>query len=249
MNCKCGGHDRGLALSVVIPVYHEPQNIRYLLREFDRVVRVRPVEILVVYDFAEDPTVPVVQELAEEFPYVYAIANRFGPGALNALKTGIALARAPLLIVTMGDRSDDLAQIDNIYGHGLAGFDLVAASRYMIGGRQLGGPLIKQMLSRLAGVSLHWLAGLPTHDPTNNFKLYSRRLLDRVTIESTAGFELALELTVKAHLMGMRITEVPTTWTYRNEGASRFRFFEWLPHYLRWYLLALRHGRWAHGQS
>ncbi len=74
----------------------------------------------------------------------------------------------------------------------------------MRGGRQVGGPPLKRLLSRTAGLTLHWFAGVPTHDPTNNFKLYSRRFLDSVTIESTAGFELALELTVKATLDGRR---------------------------------------------
>ena len=82
------------------------------------------------------------------------------------------------------------------------GADVVSASRYMRGGHQVGGPLLKRLMSRTAGLTLHWFAGVPTHDPTNNFKLYSRRFLDAVTIESTAGFELALELTVKATLAG-----------------------------------------------
>ena len=67
------------------------------------------------------------------------------------------------------------------------GADVVAASRYMKGGRQVGGPRLKRLISRFAGLSLHWFAGVPTHDPTNNFKLYSRRFLDAVTIESTAA--------------------------------------------------------------
>ena len=82
------------------------------------------------------------------------------------------------------------------------GADVVSASRYMRGGHQIGGPPLKRLMSRTAGLTLHWFAGVPTHDPTNNFKLYSRRFLDTVTIESTAGFELALELTVKATLAG-----------------------------------------------
>ena len=83
-----------------------------------------------------------------------------------------------------------------------SGADVVSASRYMRGGGQIGGPRLKRLMSRAAGLTLHWFAGVPTHDPTNNFKLYSRAFLDAVTIESTAGFELALELTVKATQMG-----------------------------------------------
>jgi hypothetical protein len=128
------------------------------------------------------------------------------------------------------------------------GADVVAASRYMRGGRQLGGRYLQRTLSRTAGLTLHWFGGVPTHDPTNNFKLYSRRFLDAVTIESRAGFELALELTVKATLAGRRIAEVPTTWRDRTAGQSNFRLRKWLPHYLRWYAVAFR-GRLRRARS
>jgi len=110
----------------------------------------------------------------------------------------------------------------------------------MRGGRQVGGPLLKRTMSRTAGLSLHWVAGVKTHDPTNNFKLYSRRLLESMVIESTAGFELALELTVKAHAAGAQIAEVPTTWRDRTAGESRFQIRRWLPHYLHWYFYGMR---------
>jgi hypothetical protein len=95
-------------------------------------------------------------------------------------------------------------------------------------------------MSRTAGLTLHWFAGVPTHDPTNNFKLYSRRFLEATRIESTAGFELALELTVKATLEGRTIAEVPTTWRDRTAGQSNFKLRKWLPHYLHWYGVAFR---------
>ncbi len=120
------------------------------------------------------------------------------------------------------------------------GADVVCASRYMRGGKQIGGPWFKGLLSRTAGVSLYWLAGLPTHDPTNSFKAYSSKFLSRAVIESTAGFALSLELTVKAHFSGGRVEEVPAIWYDRTAGSSRFRLWHWLPHYLRWYFLAIR---------
>lgn len=97
-------------------------------------------------------------------------------------------------------------------------------------------------MSRLAGLSLRWLTGIQTHDCTNNFRAYSSSFLASVRIESQQGFELALELTVKAWTQGLPIDEVPTTWTDRTQGQSRFRLLKWLPLYLRWYLLALRHS-------
>jgi hypothetical protein len=109
----------------------------------------------------------------------------------------------------------------------------------MRGGRQIGGPRLKRLMSRAAGLSLYWLGGVHTHDATNNFKLYSRSFLDRVSIESEGGFELALELTVKATLMGLTVREVPATWRDRSAGKSRFRMRAWLPRYLRWYWIGL----------
>jgi hypothetical protein len=125
--------------------------------------------------------------------------------------------------------------IDSMFALAKSGADVVAGSRYMRGGRQLGGPLLKRSMSRAAGLSLHWLSGIPIHDATSNFRMYSKRLLDQVTIESDGGFELGIELTVKAHLLGMRVAEVPTTWRDRTAGESRFQLWRWLPRYLRWY--------------
>jgi hypothetical protein len=134
-----------------------------------------------------------------------------------------------------------LAKIDE-------GFDIVAASRYMPGGDQIGGPPFKTFLSRLAGRSLYVLAGIPTRDPTSAFKMYRRSMLEKLQIESDRGFEISLEIVVKAHLAGYRITEVPTVWRDREEGESNFKLMRWLPRYLRWYGLALR-GRLIGGGS
>lgn len=239
------GRDRGGAhlsggavepvLSVVVPVYNEGENVVPTLRGILQLSRTRPIEVLVVHDFDEDTTVPVVKRLQAELTDLRLHRNNLGRGVLNAIKSGLAAARAPYVLVTMGDGSDDARDIDPMYALALAGADVVAGSRYMKGGRQLGGPFLKRTMSRAAGLSLHWVAGIPIHDATSNFRMYSKRLLDRVTIESDGGFELGIELTVKAHLLGMRVAEVPTTWRDRTAGKSRFQLWRWLPRYMRWY--------------
>ena len=235
------GRDRGgpdlspPALSVVIPVYNEGENVVPTLRGVVEKTSSRPLEVLVVHDFDEDTTVPVVKKLQAELPEVRLHKNTLRRGVLNAIKSGLAVAAAPYVLVTMGDGSDDPNDIDAMYALARRGADVVAGSRYMHGGHQVGGPLLKRSMSRAAGLSLHWVGGLPIHDATSNFRLYSRRLLDQVTIESTGGFELGIELTVKAYTLGMRVAEVPTTWRDRTAGQSRFRLWKWLPRYLYWY--------------
>jgi len=231
--------DDGIELSIVLPVYNEGEAVAPVVRALAAGVHCR-CENLLVYDFDGDTTVPVARGLAAELPEVRPLRNDLGRGVLNAMKAGIAAARAPYVLVSMADGSDEPEVVDRMFELARGGADLVAASRYMKGGHQVGGPFLKRLMSRTAGLSLHWFAGVPIHDPTSNFKLYSRRFLDSVTIESTAGFELALELSVKATLARRRLAEVPTTWRDRTSGQSNFKLRKWLPHYLHWYFVGMR---------
>jgi dolichol-phosphate mannosyltransferase len=234
-------------LSVVVPVFREGEHVEPVLRALDAGIAV-PHEILVVYDFDEDPTVPVIERLQAELPAIRGLRNDLGRGVLNAMKAGIDASRGRFVLISMADGSDEPQIVDSMVALARDGADVVAASRYMRGGHQVGGPPLKRLMSRTAGLTLHWFGGVATHDPTNNFKLYSQRLLDATPIESTAGFELALELTVKATLAGRRVAEVPTTWRDRTAGRSNFRLRKWLPHYLRWYWVAIR-GRFRRGAA
>ena len=231
--------DAAPELSVVVPVFKEGEAVDPVLRALTAAITASH-EILVVYDFDEDTTVPVIERLHAELPAIRGLRNDLGRGVLKAMKAGIAASHGQYVLISMADGSDEPHVVDPMVALAREGADVVSASRYMRGGRQLGGPPLKRLMSRTAGLTLHWFGGVATHDPTNNFKLYSRRLLDATRIESEAGFELALELTVKATLAGRRVAEVPTTWRDRTDGQSNFKLRKWLPHYLRWYGVAMR---------
>ena len=225
-------------LQIVVPIYHEQENLPRLIAEIEQHVP-QPFVVNLVYDDESDPTLPVARELAITRRWLRLVRNDVGPGVISALKKGLRLADQGPLLVMMADLSDDLSVVPRLLALYEQGFRIVCPSRYMRGGRQLGGPLIKRMLSRAAGVSLHWLVGFPTHDATNNFRLYDAGLVREMEIESEGGFELALELTGKAFRRGEPIAEVPATWRDRTAGQSRFRLWKWLPRYLRWYCHAL----------
>ncbi len=228
---------RIVRLSIVMPVYNEGKVIRQTIKRVETSVEI-PHELLIIYDMNEDTTISPVKKFQKRFPNVKLVKNTYGRGALNALKTGLAKAKGNAVCVMMADLTDDPKVLNTMMEKFNQGFDVIAASRYMEGGHQIGGPVVKQILSRIAGISLHYLVGLPTHDATNSFRLYSKRFLQKIKIESDGGFELAIELTVKAHFSGFRVTEVPTTWTYLTK-ESRFYLAKWLPKYLKWYFWGL----------
>jgi dolichol-phosphate mannosyltransferase len=237
-------------ISVVIPVYNEGENIQVCLRRLTEALADTPHELVVCYDFDEDTTLPALAAMPDRPATVRLVRNSLGKGVANALIAGFAAARGDVVVTSMADLSDPPAVIPLMAAKIRdEGADIVSGSRYMPGGSQTGGPRLKTLLSRTAGLSLHYVGRLPTHDATTNFRAYSRRFLDDVVVESVRGFEVGLELMTKAHRLGYRIDEVPSSWTDRTAGTSKFDLVGWLPAYLHWYGLAMRGPllRWTGG--
>jgi glycosyltransferase involved in cell wall biosynthesis len=226
-----------LAISVVIPAYNEGESIIPVLdRIFDAVQS--ECEVLVVVDFEEDTTVPVLKAYRERQPGLKTMVSTYGRGPANAIRYGIDQVTHPVVVVTMADGSDDPRQIDDLARLVERGVVVAAASRYTASGQQVGGPLFKRVLSRTAGTSLGVLARVGTRDATNSFKAYSTEFIREVGIDSRSGFEIGLELTAKARRLRRPVAEVPTIWLDRTAGESSFQLAEWIPRYLRWYQFA-----------
>lgn len=228
----------GPRVTVVIPAYNEGTQILPVLDRLLELVTL-PCEVLVVVDTPDDTTIPVVEAYkGREQPTVRAVVNDYGRGPAHAIRYGIHQAKAPVVVVTMADGCDDPRQIDELTRLVERGVVVAAASRYMPGGQQVGGPLFKRFLSGGAGRTLYWFARIGTRDATNSFKAYDRSFVERVGIDSRDGFEIGLELTAKARRRRLPVAEIPTIWLDRPAGDSNFKILKWLPKYLHWYKFA-----------
>jgi glycosyltransferase involved in cell wall biosynthesis len=224
-------------VSVVVTAREEGEAITGALALIGEAVSL-PCEILVVCDSRQDTTVPWVENYAKEDGRVRLVLNNHGPGPAKAIRAGFEAAAADVVVVTMADGCDDPQQIDQLTRLVERGVVVAAASRYSKGGQQVGGPLLKGLMSRAAGASLRFLARVGTWDPTNSFKAYDRRFVDDVGIDSDKGFEVGIELVAKARRLRLPVAEVPTIWLDRTFGVSNFKVAKWLPAYLRWYRFA-----------
>ena len=224
-------------VTIVIPAYNEDEQIVPILDRLFESVHL-PCEVLVIVDSDTDTTVPVVEEYAQKEERIRCLVNIFGRGPANAIRFGIDAARAPVAVVTMADGCDDARQIDELARLVERGVAVAAASRYMAGGQQVGGPVLKGTLSGIAGRSLRVLAHVGTRDATNSFKAYSTDFVREVGIDSRDGFEIGIELTAKAKRLGRPVAEIPTIWLDRQAGVSNFKVAKWIPSYLRWYRFA-----------
>jgi dolichol-phosphate mannosyltransferase len=225
-------------LDIVIPAYHEEDNIEKTIEGISHNVHTKH-RILVVWQDKKDPTIPVLRRLQKKHKNLYLIQSMQGVGVVKALVTGLKTARANTIVIMMADLSDNPKDIDKMVRKIDKGYDLVCASRYSGKGDRVGGPVMKGILSRVGCITLRFLSGIPTNDATNAFKCLRRNILDDISIESVGGFELPLELTVKAYKNGKKVTEVPTVWHERESGASKFKLLQWFPQYVRWYMYAI----------
>jgi glycosyltransferase involved in cell wall biosynthesis len=224
-------------ITVVVPVYNEGEAIvDFLDRVFEAVTT--PCEVLVVYDHPSDATREYLEKYAENDSRVRPMRNTYGRGPAHALRYGFDNATADVVVVTMADGSDDPQQIDDLARLVRRGVVVAAASRYMQGGQQVGGPFVKSLLSRVAGLTLYWFARVGTHDATNSFKAYDRDFVREVGIDSDAGFALGVELVAKARRHRRPVAELPTIWLDRATGQSNFHLVAWLSRYLKWYRYA-----------
>jgi dolichol-phosphate mannosyltransferase len=224
-------------VSLVIPAYNEGSEIVTVLDRIFESVRL-PLEVLVVVDTEDDTTIPFIEQYASKEPRLRLLVNTYGRGPANAIRYGIDAAAAPVTVVTMADGCDDARQVDDLARLVERGVAVAAASRYMAGGQQVGGPYLKGQMSRMAGRSLHVLTRVGTRDATNSFKAYSTDFVRQVGIDSRDGFEIGIELTAKARRMRLPVAEIPTIWLDRQAGVSNFRVARWIPKYLRWYRFA-----------
>lgn len=233
-------NNQSLTLSIVIPVYNESENILKTLKEIKKNIFVSH-EIIIVYDFDEDSTLPVLKNYLRTGKNLFLVKNNIARGPSGAIRTGLKRAAAPYVLVTMADLCDDLSQVKELLKLMSNGASIVCPSRYMKGGKQQLKAGVKVWAPRSAGYLLKMLAGIPTYDPTNSFKLYSKKLLNKLNLKSTISFSVTLEIVVKAHELGYKIVEIPTVWKDRQEGKTNFKLGQSLIAYLPWFIYALVH--------
>lgn len=227
-------------ISILIPVRNEGVNLRIMLKILKAVVDV-PHEVLVIYDFPDDDSVPVVQELARDYPYLQAVHNQKGAGVHNALRAGVEAARGDYVLIFAADEVGPILALEEMIALMDEGCDLVSCTRYAHGGRRLGGSFVGGILSRLANRLFYHLSGSGLTDCTTGVKIFRRSLFAELDLQARpVGWVIAFELAIKAQLAGCKLGEVPIISIDRLYGGkSTFRLGAWTVEYFKWFCRGL----------
>jgi dolichol-phosphate mannosyltransferase len=223
-------------LDIVVPVYNEGENIRAMLLSLVEHVRT-PFRVLIAYDRDDDSTLTALEGFADPRCEVVRLKNR-GTGAFGAVVSGFESSTASAVLVMPADDDYNAHRLDEMMALHRQGCDIVCPTRFMPGGSMVGCPWAKALIARTSAFVLRHLARLPVRDASNGFRMFSRRVLESIPLESSAGFTYSIELLVKCHRLGWRMGEVPVDWYERKAGQSRFRLGKWLPLYWKWFKYA-----------
>jgi len=231
-------------LSILIPVRNEGLNLKIMLKLLPAAVEV-PHEVLVVYDFPEDDTVPVVKAMQADYPNLHGVQNTLGKGVINALRAGVRAAKGAYILIFAADEVGPVLAIDPMLELMESGCDFVSCTRYASGGRRLGGSLVGGALSRVANWLFYYIAGAALTDCTTGIKMFRRSVFNGLNLEANpVGWAVAFEMSIKAELAGLRLGEVPIISIDRlYGGTSTFRVWPWVCEYTRWFVWGIRRLR------
>jgi dolichol-phosphate mannosyltransferase len=209
---------------VIIPTYNEVESLVDL---HGRVRAANPgVGILVVDDNSPDGTGRIADRLAVTDPLTWAL-HRPGKGGLGTaylLGMSWALTAGVALVVQMDADGSHLPEaLPQLLAASQRGADVVIGSRYVEGGRTVGWPLRRRVLSRAGNCYARSLLGLTVRDATSGYRVYTRRALEDLTLPrvKSEGYCFLVELSLLATRRGLRVVEVPITFVERARGASK----------------------------
>lgn len=206
---------------VVIPTYDERDNVAAMAEALFAVDS--SLEILFVDDNSPDGTGDVIEGLIKNDSRIHCLHREKKEGLAKAYLAGFKRA------IELG--ADRIVQMDCDFSHDpkdvtrlvAEDADLVIGSRYVKGGATPGWPFKRRLISRMGGIFIRTVTGMPLKDPTGGFKCWkvsALKAMEYDTIES-AGYSFQLEMNHRAWKTGLKISEIPIIFTDRVKGYSK----------------------------
>ena len=210
---------------VILPTYNEAENIAHVVERIR--YSAADVDVLIVDDGSPDGTGVIADALSEADAAVHVV-HRAGKSGLGAAYLhGFAWAARhgyDAVVECDADGSHHPEELGRLLS-ALRTADVVIGSRWVPGGTVEDWPLSRRMLSRMGSAYARSALRVPQHDVTGGYRAYRITALDRIGLDTiqSEGYCFQIEMLWRAHDAGLRIEEVPITFTERRWGASKMR--------------------------
>jgi len=223
-----------------VPVYNSADVLPALVARLEPALRAvaDEFELVCVNDGSRDNTREVLEQLKTELPWLRVIHHETNRGCGAALITGFTNATKDLIFYTDGDGQYDVREIHNLLAELQPHIDLV--NGYKV---KRSDPWYRILIGELYRRSMRFVFRLSIRDVDCDFRLFRRRIFERITLESRSGV-ICVEMARKFEIAGFRMAEVPVSQYPRMHGSSEFFRIRHLQHTLRgllriWWSLVL----------
>lgn len=212
-------------IAVMLPTYREAQNIENLIREI-QTLNLNTL-ILVIDDSSPDGTANIVRQLQKEYENIILLIRPAKLGLGTAITAGfrllLSLENPPDHIIAMdSDYSHNPQDIPRLVDSGKHGNDLVIGSRYSHGGKTVGWPFARQLISHVANLIATMMVGMRVQDCTSGFRCYSIDYVRNVVNNlHSQTYEIQIETVKQAWARKFRVGEVPIVFSNRKRGKSK----------------------------
>lgn len=214
---------KSIKVSVILPTFNEANSIGQLL---EALLKYKGVEVIVVDDGSTNGTRDIVESFSKSSKRVKLLKRPSKMGLGSAYRDGYKLAEGEIIVEMDADlshRPEELLKIINA----LSRYDVVIGSRYTSGGRIIGWPLIRHIISRIANVIANFLLRLGVKDATSGYRAYKRKAFDLVYKKcKSRGFSFQIESLHMVKRSGLSIGEIPITFIERKGGKSKLNINE-----------------------
>lgn len=234
-------------LIVGIPFYNEAESVHPLLTRLDELHQSAPypIRLLLVDDGSRDETLPILQRFAASRDWVTVLPHGRNRGLGAAIQTILSYAaeQSPVdgLLATLdGDNTHDplliLPMVEQLERERL---EIVIASRFVPGAREIGLSPQRKLFSRGASLLFRTLVRIPgVKDYSCGFRVYRVAFLRRAIAKwgrlvTVNGFECMAEILAKCSRLKPKVGEHPLVLRYDQKGGpSKMRVMRTILGYL-----------------
>lgn len=208
---------------VIIPTYNESDNVENMLQTLKGLYP--ELNVLIVDDGSPDGTAKIVKNFQASNPNVHMIERQGKLGLGTAYITGFkwSLDRGFDYVFEMDcDFSHDPKDVEALLAAAQTA-DLAIGSRYVGGIRILNWPMKRLLLSYFASIYTQIITGMKIQDATGGFKCFKASTLRQIDLNKifSNGYSFQIELNYKTWKKGLKLQEVPITFSERREGQSK----------------------------
>ena len=222
------------SVNILVPLKNEEKGIKNLVENLTLILDKidKQTNITLIDDHSSDQTWNILKQYEQKFDFIKIYKNENLSGFGNALRFGINKNHDDAIIFFMGDCSDSPRDIIEYVKYLDQGYDCVFGSRFIKGSKLYDYPLIKLIVNRLANNFIRLLFLIKYNDITNAFKAYTKEVLNQISPIVSGHFNIGVEISLRSIIRGYKYKIIPTSWTNRKQGKSKFQMKEMRNRYL-----------------